>query len=117
MARISRRHWLEGQTGSLFAYEGTFIAELRGALCLAGWPWIVADEVARELVAEALYRARAVRPTWAEGQRGFARPDVIAEAECRECGIPLHGRQVQFCSVKCRSAWWRGFNAEESEAA
>lgn len=111
MASVSRRHWLEGHTGSLFAYEGTFIAELRGFLCLAGWPWPVADEVARELVAEALYRARAVRPTWAEGQRAFVGIEV-KDSVCRHCGVGLTARQVHYCSNRCAKAWHAAFNAE-----
>ncbi len=111
MANIMTRDFRAGKTGSLFAYEGLFIAMLRGRLCLVGWPWDAADQAARDVVAEALYRARAKRPTWAEGQHAAA-GNVVKDAVCRECGVGLRARQVHFCSNRCAKAWWQAFNAK-----
>ena len=116
MAIVMRRDFRNGTTGSLFAYEGQFIAELRSSLCLIGWPWDAADRAARDAVTEALYKARAVRPSWAEGQHAATGLEV-KDSECRECGTPLRAHRVHFCCGACRSKWWRRFNAPEQEAA
>lgn len=115
MAVVMHRDFRAGVTGSKFAYEGKFIAELRSSLCLIGWPWDVADRAARDLVAEALYRARAVRPSWAEGQRAYTGLEV-KDSVCRHCGVGLRERQVSFCSRTCHWHWWKEFNAEARAA-
>lgn len=111
MAAVIVRDFRDGTTPSKFYYEGMFIAELRASLCLIGWGWPVADQAARNVVAEALRQARAVRPSWAEGQHAATGLEV-KDSECRHCGTPLRARQVSFCSGSCRSRWWRLFNAE-----
>lgn len=115
MAIVIVRDFRDGTTPSKFTYEATFIAELRASLCLIGWPWDVADRAARGVVAEALRLARAVRPTWAEGQRAFTGLEV-KDSQCRHCATPLRERQVHFCSSTCRHRWWREFNAEAQAA-
>jgi len=112
MAVVMHRDFRNGVTPSLFTYEGRFIAELRSSLCLAGWPWPVADQAARDLVAEALYKVRAMRPSWFEGQRAYTKSDVTRDAVCRHCGTGLKARQVSFCCGSCRSRWWALFNKE-----
>lgn len=111
MAVVIVRDFRDGVIGSKFAYEGCFIAELRSSLCLAGWPWPVADQAARNVVAEALRLARASRPTWAEGQRAFVGVEV-KDSVCRQCGVGLRERQVHYCSNRCAKAWNAAFNAE-----
>lgn len=111
MAVVMRREFDNKRVGSLFYFEGVFIAELRSSLCLTGWPWAVADQAARDVVNEALRQARAVRPTWAEGQHA-ATGLLVRDAWCRNCGIPLRERQVHYCSSNCASAWWKRFNRE-----
>lgn len=111
MAAVIVRDFRDGTTPSKFYYEGVFIAELRASLCLIGWEWAVADQAARNVVAEALRLARAARPTWNEGQRAYVGIEV-KDSVCRQCGVGLRERQVHFCSGTCRSRWWQEFNAE-----
>jgi|AntRauTorckE5430_2_1112549.scaffolds.fasta_scaffold43668_1 hypothetical protein len=112
MAVVVVRDFRDGVIPSKLAYEGPFTAELRASLCLIGWPWAVADQAARAVVAEALRLARAARPGWAEGQQAFTGLDVVRDSECRRCGNPLRTRQVHYCSSNCASAWWKKFNRE-----
>jgi hypothetical protein len=111
MAVVMVRVFRDGVIGSKFAHEGCFIAELRSSLCLAGWPWPVADEAARKAVAEALRLARASRSTWADGQRVFVGLEV-KEFVCRQCGVGLRERQVHWCSNRCAKAWNAAFDAK-----
>lgn len=111
MAILIVRDFRDGTIGSKFAYEGVFIAELRSSLCLTGWDWAMADQAARNVVAEALRLARAERPTWFEGQHA-ATGLLVKDSVCRNCGVGLHTRQVSFCSGACRHRWWRAFNAQ-----
>jgi hypothetical protein len=108
---VIRRDFEGGAIPSKFFYEGVFIAELRSSLCLIGWSWPVADQAARDVVAEALRQARAVRPAWAEGQRA-ATGLLVKDSACRWCGVGLRTLQVSFCSRACRHRYWRDFNAE-----
>lgn len=111
MAVVVVRDFRDGVIPSKLCYEGRFIAELRSSLCLTGWPWPVADKAARDIVAEALRLARAVRPTWAEGQHA-ATGLAVKDSECRQCGVPLRARQVHFCGQTCAQKWHRIFNRE-----
>ena len=117
MAAVIRRDFGNGTIPSKFYYEGRFIAELRSSLCLTGWDWPMADQAARNVVAEAHRLARASRPTWAEGQHAATGLEVTRDSVCRQCGVGLRARQVHFCSRKCRWHWWREFNAETDQAA
>lgn len=110
LAIVMVKHCTSGKAPSKFTYEGWAIAALRRQLCLAGWPWDVADRAARDLVAEALRQARAARPSWAEGQHAAA-GNVTKDSVCRQCGVGLRARQVSYCSGKCAAAWNRAFNA------
>lgn len=111
MATITMKHFERGNVASRLAFEGLFRAELRAALCRAGWPWPVADEAARVVVQEALRLARAERPSWAEGQHGYA-GNIVKDSVCRNCGTGLLAMQVHYCSHRCARAWHRAFNAE-----
>lgn len=112
MASVMLRDFEDGAAPSKFTHEGPFIALMRSELCLIGWDWPMADRAARDVVDAALQKARAARPSWAEGQRAYVQTDVTRDAECRQCGVGLKARQVSFCSGSCRSRWWRLFNAE-----
>lgn len=107
MAIVMLGDFQEGIATSLFAYEGRFIAEMRASLCLIGWPWPIADQAARELVAEALRRINAKRPDWNEGQREWTiqAGTLIARTRCITCHKPLTGEQVKFCSTLCANRW------------
>lgn len=87
MATITVRHFERGNVASRLAFEGLFRAELRAALCRAGWPWPLADDAARVVVQEALRLARAERPSWAEGQLGYSRTTSL-RASARRVAAP-----------------------------
>jgi hypothetical protein len=103
LARVIKLAFAAGDTGSLFGMEGPLRAGIRSDLCLAGWTWETADSMARDLLAEAFRRARAVRPSWYEGQPEWViRPGVLIErTRCVECGKPLEPTQRKFCSTIC----------------
>lgn len=103
MAIVMLADFREGVVASLFAYEGRFVAELRASLCLIGWPWPIADQVARDLVREALRRINAERPSWNEGQREWTIQAgvLIARTRCVTCHKRLTGDQTKFCSSIC----------------
>lgn len=52
-----------------FAMEGACRHGLRSQLCAEGWIWAHADAAAADIVAKALSRIGAQRPTWARGSR------------------------------------------------
>ena len=105
MATMSRQHWRDGRTGSLFAFEGVFIAQLRAHLCLAHWPWDAADRAARDTVGEALRRAGAMRPSVDEAQYSYGSKDIILRKEmCATCGGEVPGHRRKFCCTPCYNA-------------
>jgi hypothetical protein len=91
---------------SPFENEGPARHALRSALCLQGYGWSRADHEAANLVAEALRRLRAQRPSWEQGQREYLEP----RENCRRCGGQLPeehlrgGRYIAFCSFVCAKA-------------
>lgn len=88
---------------SPFENEGPALAALRSALCLEGHGWHRSDQQAAEVVADALRRIGAVRPTWLQGQREYVEP----RENCAWCSGPLstemmpRGLPNSFCSTKC----------------
>ncbi|QFT62082.1 hypothetical protein [Roseivivax sp. THAF30] len=92
-----------GATGSLFGLEGPLRQGIRSDLCLMGWRWDDADFMARELLGEAFRRARAVRPTWYEGQPEWTiRQGLLIErTRCVECGQHLPEGHRKFCDTVC----------------
>lgn len=94
-----------------FAFEASCRHALRQALCLKRWPWRDADDTASFIVAAALHRIGAVRPTHWQGQ-----PEHVSRADERlvcgrnGCGRPIHieeGMQAwqrSFCCEECRDA-------------
>lgn len=114
LARAIRLSFEAGEIPTLLGMEGPLRTAVRADLCLAGWRWRDADAMACELMDDAHRRLRARRPTWEEGQRAFVQNEVTRDVECRNCGLPLMGKQVNFCCAQCRSTWWWRFNACET---
>lgn len=85
-----------------FTLEAPAVAHLRAAWCLAGWPYQAADETARDVVARALQRAGAVRPSWKEAHD----IEIAEDAECASCRGPLYGRESAFCSDACHDRYY-----------
>lgn len=89
---------------SPFEHEGSVLAGLRSGLCLEGYNWSRADEAAAEVVATALRRIGAVRPTWEQGQREYVEP----RENCVRCGAGLAAEQIVrregFCSDWCAAS-------------
>jgi len=106
LARVIRLAFEAGDTGSLFGLEGPLRAGIRRDLCLMGWKWPDADFMARELLDEAFRRARAVRPTWYEGQPDWTiQPGVLIErSRCVRCHKPLPEGHYKFCGRLCAQA-------------
>lgn len=94
---------------SVFEREGAAVAGFRSMLCRLGYRWSLADHEARTLVAEALRRNGARRPTWAEGQPEH----VIEEEACKWCrgdisGLQSEGKKfARFCSEECAKSFMR----------
>lgn len=100
-------HQLQEWQLSPFQHEGAVRAGLRSELCLKSFRWNVADQAAAALVAEALAKMGAKRPSWDEGQRHYVEP----RENCAWCQAPLPDDMAQgefrkrFCSEVCaRSA-------------
>lgn len=98
---------------TLFAFEASCRHGIRSSLCLQSWDWQEADIVAAEIVATALNRIGAMRPTWRQGQPehtqdGFA---AIQRRSCLHCGgiipderLEHSTRAVLYCDPLCGNA-------------
>lgn len=106
LARVIKLAFAAGDTGSLFGLEGPLRAGIRSDLCLAEWQWETADLMARDLLAEAFRRARAVRPTWYEGQPDWVIHEglLIQRERCVKCGKQLPDGHKKYCSNLCADA-------------
>lgn len=95
-----------GATASLFGLEGPLRHGIRADLCLQGWPWVKADLMAREMLHDAFRAARAVRPSWDEGQQEWAihAGTLIERTRCVRCHGPLPEGHYKFCSSTCASS-------------
>lgn len=89
-----------------FAAESPCRHAIRSALCLQGWSWQGAEDVARETVRAALDTVRAKRPTWDEGQPEWTRPGglPIERERCARCHKRLPEGHWKFCGKLCRQA-------------
>lgn len=89
-----------------FAAEGPCRAGIRSSLCLQGWSWQAADDVAAEIVAAALNVVGAKRPTWYQGQPEWTQPGAlpIERQRCIRCGKRLPEGHYKFCSKDCSNA-------------
>src|SRR5206468_5975178 len=84
-----------------FAEEGPRRHGLRAGLCLNGWPWPYADQLAAAVVHAALQRIGARRPLWIEGQREYCHGGFLRDERCWRCGSPLPPFRKKFCSDQC----------------
>lgn len=103
LAGVIRLAFEAGATASLFGLEGPLRHGIRSDLCLQGWRWRDADQMARELMDMAFAVVRAVRPSWNEGQ-----PEWIIEAgtliertRCACCHKPLPEGHWKYCGTIC----------------
>lgn len=94
------QEWREGRACTLFAHEADIRHALRAVLCLQGWGWHTADQVARDVVAAALSKAGAKRPSWDEGQRQ-EQERFIQRTRCVVCHRPLPEERRALCSTMC----------------
>ena len=85
-----------------FAEEAPRRHGLRSNLCLAGWPWIIADLTAAALVHTALRQIGARRPYWIEGQRDYCHGVFLRNDHCWICGSPLPPYAKKFCGPSCQ---------------
>ena len=91
-----------------FEFEGPCRHGIRRHLVLRGWKWPDADNAAKQVVAKALSRIGAERPTWDEGQPEFAKNFRIERTWCayHRCQnrIPeerIASGQAMYCSDLC----------------
>lgn len=103
LADMVRLAFEAGATGSLWGLEGPLRAGIRSDLCRMGWRWSDADGMARELLEDAFRRARAVRPSWNEGQPEWTieAGTLIERTRCVRCGKPLPEGNHKFCDQLC----------------
>lgn len=89
-----------------FAFEATCRHVIRSRLCLCGWRWIDADEMAAGIVKEGLRQICARRPTWQQGQPEWAQDGFapILRTRCVRCHTPLPEGHTKYCSDVCGQA-------------
>lgn len=87
-----------------FRFEATCRHSLRSGFVLNGKGWQQADDRAAAIVAEALRRLGAARPTWQEGQPE-ATQETLRHYYCQHCGGPITPHPFvpykKFCSLRC----------------
>lgn len=105
LAGLSRLAFQAGAVGSLFGLEGPLRHQIRSDLCLQGWEWKEADDMARELLGMAYMALRAKRPDWDEGQPEWAIATniLIERTRCVRCHAQLPEGHWKFCSDLCKS--------------
>ncbi|OYW60375.1 MAG: hypothetical protein B7Z40_20110 [Bosea sp. 12-68-7] len=107
---------------SVFAFEGFMRHGIRSGLCLRGWSWREADDVAADVVGTALARLGAKRPTWQQAQPEWTQEGVllIDRERCVNCGWQLPDGHRKYCSSRCANSMkgkaYRRFVAEQMEA-
>ena len=106
LVAVIRLAFEAGATATLFGLEGPLRAGIRADLCRQGWRWIGADDMAREMLAEAFRRLNAVRPSWEEGQQEWAihAGTLIERTRCVRCHKPLPEGHFKFCSNVCAAS-------------
>lgn len=104
---------------SAFALEAFMRHGLRAGLCLRGWRWRDADELAADVVGSALNQIGAKRPTYQQGQPEWTQEGVILieRERCIRCGWTLPEGHWKFCGRQCSWAHnadlHRRFTAEQ----
>lgn len=119
MNRDRRRHFVEkiaafmkaardnGDAPTLLNFEGPFRHGLRVRLIGDGWRWQEADDMAADIVATALTRIGAARPTWEEGQPEYSQNGagaLIERTRCVRCHRGLPEQHTKYCSDICAGA-------------
>ena len=107
VAKIMREARDTGEAATLMSLEAPIRHGLRSKLCLAGWGWQEADDIARDIVDGALRHVGARRPTWAEGQPEWGQQGagaLIERTRCVRCHVRLPEGHTKFCSDLCASA-------------
>lgn len=98
-------HILDCGRLSKFEFEAACRNGLRSGFCLEGRTWTFADAYAAAIVAEALHRIGATRPSWQEGQ---PEGNAVERHHCARCARPIpedrEGRR--FCSKLCATVAW-----------
>jgi hypothetical protein len=123
LCAITRAAMAEGRILTPLSYEALFRQVIRSQLCLQGWRWHPADQVACDLVGVVLSILQAKRPTWEEGQREFVSYGgrLIQRTRCVKCHAPLADEQIKFCSSLCASSYHKRITslkeAQDGEAA
>ena len=107
LCAITRLALSEGRILTPLAFEGLFRQVIRSQLCLQGWKWHPADQVARDLVGVVLSILQAKRPSWNEGQPEWTieRGTLIERTRCAKCGNSLPEGHLKFCSDPCRKVY------------
>jgi hypothetical protein len=97
---------LKDWRSSPFENEASTRTGLRFALVMQGHRWGAADAEAGALVAEALRRVGAVRPSWEQGQREYLIPEENCNWCARELPDEIHGglRKGRYCDAVCAAA-------------
>lgn len=90
-----------------FAFEATCRHAVRSRLCLNGWSWAAADDLAADVVKDALRRLGAKRPTWKEGQEEWTQDGYapIERTRCLRCHGQLDEGQLKYCGRLCAVAY------------
>jgi mono/diheme cytochrome c family protein len=106
LVAVIRLAFAAGATGSLFGLEGPLCAAIRSDLCLQGWRWRDANDMAKLLLSEAFFVVGAERPSWAEGQPEWviSAGNLIERTRCANCHGPLPEERPKFCSDLCKNA-------------
>jgi hypothetical protein len=107
LCAITRLALSEGRIVTPLAYEALFRQVIRSELCLQGWRWTPADQVASDLVAVVLNILQVKRPSWNEGQREWTVEGgtLIERTRCAHCGNKLQEGQLKFCGKPCRNVY------------
>lgn len=106
LAGVIRLAFEAGATGSLWGLEGPLRHAIRSDLCLQGWKWKLADQMARDVLDEAFRRVNAQRPAWDEGQLEWTikAGTLIERTRCARCGKPLPEGHRKFCDNLCAAS-------------
>lgn len=86
-----------------FVLEATCRHAIRSRLCLLGWTWAKADDMAAGIVRDGLCRIGAKRPSWKQGQPEWTQDGYspIGRTLCVRCKGKLPQGHRKFCGQLC----------------